>query len=332
MSELNNIRDYLENLQDSAPPNRDEDYHNDVKKDPESIALEEYLSSRLQQIGEISSKTKEVKGLKTGNGWDPTQIIEQVYMIDPVTMKRAVDVAISSNRRIRERIINKLLQRENEIKLVGSPTVEFVPIWRTKGFHECYYLRSDAYKISVKEDVVGVEVEGKSRNLILERKHRNFVPSIILERLQRLGAYLSSESKYFVINDVVELARCRTEGGLVITGTGKKLNQDDELTLTSWRSKRIFDEAELNVKGAKILIREPVVSKENVLVKFREQVIRMPERFKQILSNRLQITELKRVYVPLIRIPIQKGMVPREVVINGTSGELADNDLLGLFE
>jgi len=81
-----------------------------------------------------------------------------------------------------------------------------------------------------------------------------------------------------------------------------------------------------------VQIREPALSKEALLTKFRERVIHMPEHFKQILSNKLQITELKRIYVPLIRIPLQKGLVPREAVVNGTTGELADPKLLALFE
>lgn len=331
ISGLGNIRDELETLQASASPANDENDQR-LPEDPESMALEEYLSSRLQQMGEVPLQNTEVRGLKTGNGWDAAQIIEHVYRIDPISIKRAVDVAISSNRKLRERIANKLMRRRNETKLIGTPTVEFVPIWKIRGFHECYYLRSNAYKVNVKEDVVGVEVEGKSRDLILERKHRSFVPSLLLERFQKLGAFLSSESKYFVVNEVVELARCRSDGELVMTGTGKEITQDDELALTSWRSKRIFDQTDLKVKGAMIQVRDPAISKENFLAKFREQVIRMPERFKQILSNRLQVTELKRIYVPLIRIPIQKGLVPREIIVNGTSGELADNTLLGLFE
>ncbi len=296
--------------------------------DPDSIALEEYLSSRLQQIGEISSEKKEARGLRTGNGWDAAQLIEYVYKIDPVSIKRAVDLAISSNRKLREKIVDALFRRRSEITLIGIPTVEFVPIWKIKGFHECYYLRTNTYKIQVNEDVVGVELEGRSRDLILEKKHRSFVPSLILERLQRLGAFLTSDSKYFLVNDVTELARTRSDGELVVSSSGKKLDQDDELALTSWRSKRIFDHTELKVKGAKIHVHESAISKEALLDKFREQVIRMPDRFKQILSNRLQVTELKRIYVPVIRVPIQKGLVPREVLVNGTSGELPEGNLL----
>jgi len=68
------------------------------------------------------------------------------------------------------------------------------------------------------------------------------------------------------------------------------------------------------------------------LTRFRENVVSMPERFKQVLSNKLQITELKRIYVPIIRVPMQKGLVPREVIVNGTSGEIADAKLLGLLD
>ena len=72
ISGLNHVRRELEEtIHAATPPTKDE--ANDSAKsneDPESIALEEYLSSRLQQIGEIASVTKEAKGLRTGNGWD----------------------------------------------------------------------------------------------------------------------------------------------------------------------------------------------------------------------------------------------------------------------
>ena len=48
--------------------------------------------------------------------------------------------------------------------------------------------------------------------------------------------------------------------------------------------------------GAKVQVCDPALPKDMLLVKFREHVIRMPEHFKQILSNKLQITELKRIY------------------------------------
>jgi hypothetical protein len=297
-----------------------------------SQALEEYLASRLQQIGEVSSESKEIKGLKTGNGWNPNQVIEHVFKIEPIPMKRALEVALSSNKSIKERLANLFRNPKEETRIIGIPTVEFLPIWKIKGFHECYYLRSNTYKVSVKDDVVGVEVEGRSRDLILEKKHSRFIPSVLLQRLQMLSTYLTSESKYFVVGDVLELAAKKSESELTMTGLGRVIGTDEEMAVTSWRSKRIFDLSELKVKGAKVQVRECNVTKEALLTKFREQVIRMPERFKQILSNRLQISDLKRIYVPFIRIPVQKGLVPRDVVINGTNGELAGNELLELIE
>jgi len=333
---LNSLRDQLdETLQASSasglddtgePTTKEKDNQND------SLALEEYLAGRLQQIGEIVPERSEGRGLRTGNGWDATKVIEQVFKIEPISMKRASEIALATNRNLKERISNKIRGRKDELKILGFPTVEFVPIWKIKGFHECYYLRSNSYRVNVKDDVVAVEVEGKSRDLILEKKHRRLIPAALVERIQKLGSFLSSESKYFVVNEVLELATKKSESELTISGTGRPLTQNEEAVLTSWRSKRIFDLSDLKVRGARLHIRESLVSKEAVLNKFREQVIHMPERFKQILSNRLQIAELKRIYVPFIRISIQKGLVPREVVVNGSSGELADGTLLDLLE
>jgi hypothetical protein len=310
---------------DDTDPSKD---RKPAEEDPATLALEEYLASRLQQIGEVPAELKEVKGLKTGNGWDANQVIEQVFKIEPISIKRAIEIAVSVNRTFTER----LRRHRNDFELVGTPVVEFVPIWRVKGFHECYYIRNGSYKVSVKNDVVAVEVEGRSRDLMLERKHSRLIPAAIMDRLMRLSSFLSSDTKYFVVTDALELAVKESESELVVSGTGRPLTIDDEAELTSWRSKRIFDETDLNVRGAKTQIREPALSKEALLTQFRERVIRMPENFKQILSNRLQITELRRIYVPLIRIPLQKGLVPREIIVNGTTGETATSNILALFE
>ena len=297
-------------------------------EDPATLALEEYLASRLQQIGEVPARLKEVKGLKTGNGWDPNQVIEQIFKIEPIQIKRAIEIAVFANRTF----IERLRGRRKDFELVGTPVVQFMPVWKVKGFHECYYIRNASYKVNVKNDVVAVEVEGRSRDLMLERRHSRLIPAAIMDRLLRLSSFLSNDSKYFVVTDALELAVKETESELVVSGTGHPLTADEEAELTSWKSKRIFDEADLNVRGAKTEIREPVLSKETLLTQFRERVIRMPENFKQILSNRLQITELRRIYVPFIKIPLQKGLVPREVIVNGTTGEIAQPNLVALFE
>jgi len=331
ISNLAKINKQVEPTLYASFPNIPNDRKDNEDQD-DSIALEEYLASRLQQIGEVPPETRQITGLRSGNGWDANQVVENVYKVDPISVKRAVDIALSSNKKFYERLRNFLQRRRQGAKVVGTPTVEFVPIWKLKGFHECYYLRTNSYKIDVRDDVVGVEVEGRGRDLMLEKKHRHFIPTAIVERFQMLGAFLTSESKYFVVGDVLELAKKKSNSELTITGFGKIINQDEEMALTSWKSKRIFDISEMTARGATVSVRESILTKEGVLSRFREQVVRMPERFKQILSNRLQITELKRIYIPLIRVPVQKGLVPHQVVINGASGELADNNLLELLE
>lgn len=332
ISNLNNIREGLGEIAAASSPNGLDAPKEPPASDAESShALEEYLASRLEQIGEVDAEKKEIRGLKTGNGWDANQVVELVFKIDPISVKHAVEVAVSSDRKVKERLSHFFKRPADEVRIVGTPTVEYVPIWKVKGFHECYYVRTNSYRVNVKEDVVAVEVEGQSRDLILERKHSRLIPAAILERLQKLGSFLSNESKYFVVADALELATKRTESELVVTNTGRLLSRDEETELTSWRTKRIFDIEDLKPRGMKVNVRDSM-SKEAVLARFREDVVRMPERFKQVLSNKLQITELKRIYVPIIRVPMQKGLVPSEVIVNGTSGEIADAKLLTLLD
>jgi len=328
---LNNIAEQRDSSLQASSKRKDEDKAPEPERDESSMALEEYLASRLQQIGEASSEHKEIKGLRTGNGWDSNQVIEQVYKIEPISMKRAVEIALSSNRNLKERMARLLGRRRQEGNIIGTPAVEFVPIWKVKGFHECYYIRTNSYRVNVRSDVVGVEVEGKGRDLILERKHLRFVPSAIIDRFQMLGSFLGNESKYFVVSEVTELAATKSEAEIAISGAGRPLDADEEMMLTSWRTKRIFDTADLRGRGASVRVRDSTLSKESVLQKFREKVVRMPDRFKQILSSKLEITELKLIYVPFVRVPVQKGLVPRDVIINASSGELAGKDLQELL-
>jgi hypothetical protein len=333
-SGLSRIREQIEGtIQASSPSGTNDRKETDnADQDDSSVALEEYLASRLHQVGEVATERKDIGGLRTGNGWDANQVIENVFKIEPIPVKRALEIALAFNKTFKEKLRSIFRRRKDGPKIAGTPTVEFVPIWKLKGFHECYYLRTSTYRINVKDDVVGVEVEGKSRDLTLEKKHRHFIPAAIVERFQMLGAFLTNESKYFVVSDVLELATKKSASELTITGQGKIVDQDDEIALTSWKSKRIFDPSDLTARGAVVRVRESVLTKEGVLNKFREQVVRMPDRFKQILSNRLQILEMKRIYIPLIRISVQKGLVPIEIVVNGASGELANEDLLELLE
>ncbi len=331
-SSLNRISRQLEPASQSSLPNAARERKDREDQQEDSIPLEEYLASRLQQIGEVSPEAKHIDGVRSGNGWDADQVVENVYKIEPIPVKRAVEIALSSNKSMGERLRRIIKRRKEGTKVVGTPIVEFVPIWKLKGFHECYYLRTNTYKVNVKDDVVGVEVEGRSRDLMLEKRHRHFIPAAIVERFQMLGAFLSNESKYFVVTDATELAKKRSTSELTISGQGRIIGQDEEMTLTSWKSKRIFDQAELTVRGGTVTVRESILTKEGVLSKYREQVVRMPDRFKQILSHRLQITELRQLYVPFIRVPVQKGLVPHQVVVNGASGELADSKILELLE
>ncbi len=206
ISNLNNIREELAGtLRASSTDGRDDiGEGNKPEEDTATLALEEYLASRLQQMGEVTTERKDIKGLRTGNGWDASQLIEHVFKIDPISIKRAVEIAVSSDRKAKERLSNFLKPHSKEVRMVGTPTVEYVPVWKVKGFHECYYIRTNSYKVNVKDDVVAVEVEGQSRDLILERKHSRLIPAAIMERLHKLGSFLTNESKYFVVGDALE--------------------------------------------------------------------------------------------------------------------------------
>jgi hypothetical protein len=138
------MREQIEGTLQASSSTPDESKESDNSgQDDASFALEEYLASRLHQIGEVSPEKRETSGLKTGNGWDANQVIENVFKIDPIPVKRAVQIALSSNKTFKERLLGIFRSRKTRPKVAGVPTVEFVPIWKLKGFHECYYHRTN---------------------------------------------------------------------------------------------------------------------------------------------------------------------------------------------
>src|SRR5208337_1520431 len=133
ISDLNNIREELgQTVTASSPDGLDASKEKLPADEQPSLALEEYLASRLQQIGEVAAEKKEIKGLKTGNGWDANQVVELVFKIDPISIRRAVEIAVSSDRKVKERLSNFFKRPKDEVRIVGTPTVEYVPIWKVK--------------------------------------------------------------------------------------------------------------------------------------------------------------------------------------------------------
>ncbi len=311
--------------EDDSPQGTDSPLGKDSHQ-TESSDLRRFMQ-RIRRI-EASSQDFDEPPLdgRTGNGWTPEKIAEAVFMVDPISGKAAFDEVRRARTGLLLTLKTWLRLAKNIVKPVGGSTVLFVPVWHLKGFHECYYLRSSSYKVEVKRDVAGVEVDGKSRDIMLEKKQR-LISRVLKGRLSKLDSLFSDESKYFGIDDVTELASFKRVAEIFV---GAKTGQNDFLDryeLSGWKLRRIFDITGLRVEGANAAVGALVESKEGAVAALQEALVKLPQNAKEILTNRFEITQLNLYYVPFYSITLSLGTKTESILIHGVTGDIVSGDL-----
>jgi hypothetical protein len=281
-----------------------------------------YFAHLLERIRQIQRSTAAIAERKLGNGWDPSSIVETIYKIQPLPLwkiKEKVGVRPKGQKWFKD----FRLTAENDSREILTATLVFIPLWVLHGYHECSYLRHASYRVDLRRDVVAVEFEGKSRKVRSERKIRRFVPSLIARHVPKIKPILSTESKYFVLDDVVELAWKRSEGRLCVSGDGRELRSIREIMRGELKIRRIFEVEQLKERDAVTQVALSPETKERVVERFRERFVRPPTDFKEIVSNTFEIDELNLYYAPFYVMKLRR--IPNEdIVLDATSGESAD--------
>jgi hypothetical protein len=282
------------------------------------------IIDRLERMSTLTETG--IKLGKSGNGWTPERIVEVSYQVEPMPVEQSkMVIARSKYLGLASRLRSSLSFAGKSKEITGEPIAVHVPIWYAEGFHECYYLRAGSYKVDVSSDVVAVEVEGQTRDLRVGYQGRKLIPDAITRRLQRLGSIFLSQSKYFYLDGVVELAKSRGQGSTYVSGDGRKGELLEEVIDPDWKLKRIFDQRDLIVAGAEVRSPHLEESRNRLLSVFKERVLRMPTNFKEILSNQFEIATLAVYYLPYYYFRLGNGAQSREVVIHGVTGERAEN-------
>jgi len=209
-------------------------------------------------------------------------------------------------------------------RLAGSPTIVYFSLWHVKGYHECFFLREANYGIRVDKDVVAVEVDGETRDLMTEEQETEIVPDAFRRTLKRFSTLFMGERRYFNLKDVTELAVRYERAEMYVTSDGREGTVLEEVLASRWKTQRVFDVTGLNVEGTVVRISASRETKETVVQRFQERLVRMPETSKQILSNRFHIDELTQYYVPFAYFPVMRGGRLDQVIINAASTEMAD--------
>ena len=281
-----------------------------------------HIVSRLERLGAFDKLAEEMPGTRRGNGWDPSKIAETVVRIVPQSLDKLARKAIRPG--ISRGIADFLRLPYETPRLAGAPTLVYLPLWHVRGYHECLYLREANYRIRVDKDVVAVEVDGETRDLMMEEQESKIVPEAFLRRLKQFSRLFTSERKYFPLNDAIELAVRRGGAEMYVTSDGREGDVLEEVLPSRWKIQRIFEVGQLNVEGTATIIASSNENKERVVERFRERLVKMPETCKNVLSNMFQIEEFTQYYVPYVHFPVLRGGKVDHVIINAASAEIPD--------
>jgi hypothetical protein len=291
-----------------------------VMSDGENVRAR--IMSTLERLRALDKLAEEMPSPRRGNGWDPSKLAEAVVRVVPQPLDKLARKAVRP--RISRGIADLFRPMHAASRLAGPPMLVYFPLWHVKGSHECFYLRDASYKIRVDKDVVAVEVDGDTRDLMMEEQESKIVPEAFGRTLMRFSRLFTGERRYFCLNDAVELAVRYEQAEMCVTSDGREANVLEEILPSNWKRQRVFDTAQLNVEGANTSIAASADTKEIVVEKFQRRLVKMPETSKQILSNTFQIEELTEYYVPYACFPVMRSGRVESVIINAASAQIPD--------
>jgi len=289
-----------------------------------------FISSLIEKLGALDKLAEEMPNPRKGNGWEPSEIAETVAMVLPQPLDRIARKAIGPG--ISARIADFFRPKHATSRIAGPATLIYFPIWYVKGYHECFYLRDAKYTIPVDKDVVAVEVDGETRDLMIEEQESRIVPEALKRRLQRFSGLFTGQKRYFSLNDVVELAVRSRRAEMCVTPDGREGNLLEEVLPHSWRTQRIFEIAQLNVEGVITRMASSQETKERVVERFRDRYVEMPETPRQVLSNTFQIEELTQFYIPYAHFRVARAGRLDDVILNAASARIPDGKTVDLVK
>jgi len=280
------------------------------------------IASKLEKLHALDELAKEMPSPRRGNGWDPSKIVETILRVVPQPIDRLVSKAVK--RGILQRLVDLFRPLSAMSTLAGPPTIVYSQLWHLKGYHECFYLRNTNYRIRVDKDVVAVEVDGETRDLMIEEQETGAVPDAFRRTLKRFSRLFTGERRYFNLGDVTELAVRHEQAEMYVTSDGREGNVLEEVLHGGWKTQRVFDLADLNVEGMLSRIAPSGETKETVVRRFQDRLVKMPEGSRQILSNTFRIEELTQYNIPFAVLPVARRGKVEQVIVNAVSGQTAD--------
>jgi len=278
------------------------------------------LNATIEEFDSFLKSAGGFEEVKVGNGWNPSEVPYFPYLFVPMPASKALELAEKRKVEIFRSVFWVISPKRERIEMVGEPKIEFMPIWEIEGYHECYFFRDGAYHLKVKEDVVAIEVEGKLRNLVTESSNER---QSLGDLDKKTDGFMVQRSKHFTIDKVVELAYQSRKARLYLDQKG---NEDKEFTILRENKAKVESLSERTDLDnlVKDYLKDAVEKKKMAFDKLGDKIVKPPENFSKILSNRFEVSILNLYLVPFYAYRYRYQDKIKEIRINGVTGELRE--------
>jgi hypothetical protein len=290
-----------------------------MSEDERLTNIKDLLDSTLAEFESVFKSAGTFDQSRVGNGWTPASIPVQTYVIQAIPPDAAMKIAESRKSRLFG-FLRRLGFRSQRIQLAGEPFLVYLPFWKVRGYHECFYFRGKTYKATVPEDVIAVQLGDRIRPLTSETKTwRSLVGKIkgILKRVL-LGR---PEPRYFTVDHATELAYQFREASVLVNGEGKG-DVSMEYLLEKKPQMTPIERDELKDKAPNTKFTPPAFNAADAVELLHAKAVRPPPVFNKILTNRFEITELTLLELPVYVFRYKYLGRENEVRIHGATGEL----------
>jgi hypothetical protein len=290
-----------------------------MSEDERLAKIKDLLDSTLAEFESVFKSAGSFDQSRVGNGWAPSSIPIETYLINAMPLAEGVKVAESRKARLFGPV--RLLRlRSRRIEAVGAPVLVFFPFWSVEGYHECFYFRGKTYKATVPEDVVAVQVAGRLRTLTSEATIKRSILSKIAAMIRRI-LLAKPEPRYFNVDRATELAYQFTEGSVLVDGEGRPDLSMEYLLEKKPQMERLEKREALKSEASDVRFAPLRFTAENAVGLLHGEVVRPPAIFSKILTNRFEVTQLRLLELPVYLFRYRYLGRERELRIHGVTGE-----------
>jgi hypothetical protein len=291
-----------------------------MSEDERLAKIKDLLDSTLAEFKAMFESAGTFDQSRVGNGWTPSSIAVQTYVIDAMPLDQVREIAESRKARAFGPV-GWFRLRSGRIQILGEPTLVFFPYWRVRGYHECFYFRGKTYTATVADDVIAVQVGRQIRTLTSQARAKGSTVGKIVARIKRT-VLARPEPRYFTVDGATELAYQFREASILVDGEGNEDIHTEYLLEKKpqmHRMEKTDEPVDLRsgTKFAPLTLRA-----EDAVLLLQSRVVKPPPVFNKILTNRFQVTELSLFELPVYVFRYRYLRREKELRIQGVTGDL----------